>query len=136
MKNGLLILTLFALCSLFPSSSAAGANWTFIEKSKDGNMSTFIDKESITQISEDIVKSCQKFSYTKPTLFNHQKRRVSAVIACREWDCDAAKYNNLQLTFYYLDGTKETETYEYALWHYVRNSSPERGLLEYVCTTD
>jgi hypothetical protein len=136
MTKGLLIVTLFSLCSLFPSISAAGGNWVFIEKSRDGNMSAFIDKESIIQISEDIVKSCQKFSYVKPVFLNHQKKPVSAAIACREWDCDEAKYNNLQLTFYYADGTKETETYQYALWQYVKHSSPDRDLFEYVCTSD
>ena len=136
MKKSLFIIIFLALWALSLPNPAGSSDWIFIGKSKAGNLSVFIDKESIIQISEDIVKSCQKFSYVKPiSLSNHQKL-VYAVVACREWNCDEAKYNNLQLTFYYADGTKETENYQYALWHYVRHDPPEFDLFEYVCTQE
>jgi hypothetical protein len=118
------------------SGLAGGGDWTLIEKTPEGNMSVFIDKESIIQLSEDIVKSCQKFSYLKPFVFGNTGKFVSAIVVCREWNCDEAKYNNLQMTFCYADGTKETETYQYALWRYVKHNSPEGDLFEYVCTID
>jgi hypothetical protein len=135
-KKFFLIVSFLTLWSLSLSGIAGGGDWTFIEKSREGTVSVFIDKESIIQISEDIVKSCQKFSYLKPIVLGNTKKLVSAIIICREWNCDEAKYNNLQLTFCYTDGTKETETYQYALWHYVRPNSPEGDLFEYVCTID
>ena len=31
------------------------------------------------------------------------------------------------------DGTKETETYKYALWHLVKQGTPDGDLYEYLC---
>jgi hypothetical protein len=135
-KTFFLVGSFLTLWSLSLSGLAAGGDWTFIEKNKEGTMSVFIDKESIAQLSEDIVKSCQKFSYSNPILVGSARKLVSAIVVCREWNCDEAKYNNLQMTFCYADGTKETETYQYALWRYVKHNSPEGDLFEYVCTID
>lgn len=97
-------------------------------------MSVCIDKDSIIQVSEDLVKSCQKFSYVKATYLGSSPKPVKELISWRIWNCDEAKYNDLQVTFRYADGTREKETYQYALWRYVKQGSPEYDLFEYVCT--
>ncbi len=136
MEKRLFITTLFILSLLFLSDFSNGSDWIFVGKSQDGNMSAYIEKESITQTSGDIVKSCQKFSYVKPIFLNNPRKPVSAFVAYREWDCAGEKYNDLQVTFCYADGTKETETYKYALWHYVKQGTPEGDLYDYVCNQE
>ncbi len=136
MKRGLSIIALITVGVLCLSTLSEGADWVLIGKTKDGNLSISIDKESINQVSEDIVKSCQKFTYTKPLLLNGSQKPITVMIACREWHCDDAKYNNLRVTFYYVDGTNEIETYKYALWHFVKQGTPEGDLYEYVCTQE
>ncbi len=136
MKRGLFTRALITVGLLCVATLVEGADWVLIGKSKDGNLSISVDKESIDQVSEDIVRSCQRFSYVKPILLNNSQKPVTKIVAYREWDCDGEKYNNLQVTFYYVDGTKETETYKYALWHHIKQSTPESNLFEYVCTQE
>ena len=136
MKKGFFIITLSVLCLLFLSDLSNGAEWVLVGKSQDGNTSVSIDKESISQTYGDIVKSCQKFSYVKPIFLNNPRKPVSALIAYREWDCSGEKYNDLQVTFCYADGTKETETYKYALWHYIKQGTSEGDLYDYVCNQE
>ena len=136
MKKGFFIIMLPILCLLFLSNSSDGADWILVGKSQDGNVSISIDKESIGQTSGDIVKSCQKFSYVKPIFLNNPQKPVSALVAYREWDCSGEKYNDMQVTFYFVDGTKETETYKFALWHYIKQGTPEGDLYDYVCNQE
>ena len=112
---------------------ASGADWIFIGKSKDGNKYCFIDQESVRQKDENIITSCQKYSYVNPILFDQIKKPVTEMVMHQEWDCDEEKYNNLQITFYFTDGTKGTETYTEALWHYVKPDTLEYDMCEYVC---
>jgi hypothetical protein len=136
MGKGLLITILFILGFLFLSDPSRATDWVLVGKSEDGNMSAFIDKESISQTSGDIIKCRQKFSYVKPIFLNNPRKPVKTLIAYREWDCSGEKYNDLQVTFCYSDGAKETETYEYALWHYFKQGTLESDLYDYVCNQE
>lgn len=124
----------FVFCLLLMSQLAWGANWKFVGKSADGNVSVSVDVDSIKWVSEDIVRSCQKFSYAKPKLLNAAQKPVREVVAYREWNCAEETYNDLKVTFCYADGTKETENYKYALWHQIKQNSPEDDLHDYVCS--
>lgn len=126
-------MALFIPCLLFLSNMAEGADWKFVGKSADGNVSVSVDTDSIKWVSEDIVRSCQKFSYAKPKLLNTAQKPISEVVAYREWNCSEETYNDLKVTFYYADGAKETENYKYALWHQIKQNSPEDDLHDYVC---
>jgi hypothetical protein len=135
-KKDFFVTALLAIGLLCLSPLTEGADWIPVGKSKDGNLSIAIDKESISHVSEDIVRSCQRFSYAKPTLSSNSKKPITKLVACREWDCDNAKYNNLQITFHYADGTTDTETYKYPLWHYIKEGTPDRDLSDYVCSEE
>jgi Surface-adhesin protein E len=124
---------LFVLCLLLISKPACGADWKFIGKSADGNVSVSVDVDSIKWVSEDIVRSSQKFVYAKPKLLNASQKPIREVVAYREWNCGEETYNDLKITFCYADGTKETENYKYALWHQIKQNSPEDDLHDYVC---
>jgi hypothetical protein len=134
----LFIAILFVVSLVCLPERSNAADWVLVGKSQDGNMSAFIDRDSIIQTSGDIVKCRQKFSYAKPIFLNNPKpkRPVRTLIAYREWDCSGEKYNDLQVTFCYANGTNETETYEYALWHYIKQGSVESDLFDYVCNQD
>lgn len=133
-KRVLSIIALFVPCLLFLSNLARGADWRFVGKSADGNVSVSVDIDSIKWVSEDNVRSCQRFSYAKPKLLNARQKPVREVVAYREWNCSEETYNDLKVAFYYADGTKETENYKYALWHQIKQNSPEDDLHEYVCS--
>jgi Surface-adhesin protein E len=129
----LICIIMLILIPLISFNFASGADWILIGKSKDGNKSVFVDKESILQISEGIVTSCQKYVYVKPILFDQVKKPVTEVIVKQEWNCDEEKYNNLKLTLLYIDSKRETETYAEALWHYVEPDTLEDDVCDYVC---
>jgi hypothetical protein len=136
--KGLLITILSVLGLVFLSDLSNAADWVLVGKSRDGNMSAYLDKESITQTAGDIIRCRQKFSYVKPIFLSNPKPKtpVTTLIAYREWDCSGEKYNDLQVTFCYANGSKETETYEYALWHYFKQGSVESDLYDYVCNQE
>jgi len=129
----LIYIMMSILISLSSLNFANGAEWVLIGKSKDGNKSVFIDSESIRQNAENIVTSCQKYSYVDPIFFDQIKKPVTEMIVNQAWDCDEEKYNNLQLTLLYVDGKKETEIYTEALWHFVKPDTLESDVCEYVC---
>jgi len=133
-KNVISTAVLFILCMFLMSKQAGGADWKFVEKSADGNVSVSVDVDSIKWISEDIVRSWQKFLYAKPKLLNASQKPVREVVAYREWNCAEETYNDLKVTFCYADGRKETENYKYALWHQIKQNSPEDDLHDYVCS--
>jgi hypothetical protein len=135
-RKGLTEAILFLFCLLALSDEAKAVQWIYLAKAQDGNMSVFIDRDSILQVSENVVKSCQKFAYAKPILISTQNKSITQIVACRQWDCVEEKYNNLQVTFHFIDGTKETETYKFALWHYIKQDTPEYDLYDFVCNQD
>ena len=135
-RRGSIAAILFLLSLLALPDEAKAAQWTYLAKSQDGNMAIFIDRDSIRQVSENVVKSCQKFTYAKPALISSQNKSVTEIVACRQWDCVEEKYNNLQVIFHFIDGTKETETYKFALWHYIKQDTPEYDLYDFVCNQD
>jgi hypothetical protein len=118
------------------SNPAWGVDWKFVGKSADGNVSMSVDINSIKWVSEDIVRCCQEFSYVRPKLLNASQKPVRKVVAYRDWNCGEETYNDLKVTFYYADGTKDTENYKYALWHQIKQNSPEEDLHDYVCTRE
>jgi hypothetical protein len=128
------MMALSVICLLFLANPAVGTDWRFVGKSADGNVSVSVDVDSIKWVSEDIVRCFQKFSYAKPKLLNTSQKPVTKVIAYRDWNCGEETYNDLKVIFYYSDGTKGAETYKYALWHQIKQNSPEDDLHEYVCT--
>lgn len=99
-------------------------------------MSVSIDSDSIRQISDDIVSACQKSSYVKPKLSGAFKKPISEVLICRQWDCDKERYNDLKITFRFIDGTEKTEEYDYTLWHHIKQGAHELDLFEYVCNKE
>jgi hypothetical protein len=133
-KRVLSMTALSLFCLLHLSTPSAGADWKFVGKSTDGNVSVFVDIDSIKWVSEEIVRSCQKFSYTRPRLLSASQKPVKKVIAYRDWNCADETFNDLKVTFYYADGTNGTETYKYALWHQIKQNSPEDALQDYVCS--
>ena len=136
MKKGSSIITLLTIGLLCLSNLSEGANWKLVGRSKDGNMSVSIDNDSIRQVSENIVRACQKSSYVKPKLSDAFKKTITEVLTCRQWDCDEEKYNDLQMTVRFIDGTEKTEKYEYALWHFIKQDSPEHDLYDYLCNQE
>jgi hypothetical protein len=122
------------LCLFLMSGAAWCADWKLIGKSADGNVSVSVDVDSVKWVSEDVVRSCQKFVYAKPKLLNASQKPIREVVAYREWNCGEETYNELKVTFCYADGTKETEHYKYALWHQIKQNSPEDDLHDYVCS--
>ena len=127
------IVVLFLPCLFLLSNQARGADWRLVVKSTGGNVSVSVDNSSVRWVSEDIVKSCQRFSYARPRLLNSAQKPVKEIVAYREWNCSEDTYNDVKVTFCYADGTKETENYKYALWHQVKQNSPEDYLQDYVC---
>ena len=86
----------------------------------------FVNEEKIIQVTPNI--SCR---------FQHGKE-VEVVPFGEGWKYlwnDTLLYipGNLQLTFYFVDGTKRTETYPEALWHYVKSGTLEQDICDYVC---
>lgn len=136
MKTGLSIITLLTIGLLCLSNLSEGANWKLVGRSKDGNMSVSIDNDSIRQVSDNIVRACQKSLYVKPKLCDAFKKPITEVLICRQWDCDEEKYNDLQTTFHFIDGTEKTEKYEYALWHLIKQDSLEHDLYDYLCNRE
>lgn len=136
MKKGASVITLLTIGLLCLSNLSEGANWKLVGRSKDGNKSVSIDNDSIRQVSDNIVTACQKSSYVKPKVSDAFKKTITEVLICRQWDCEEEKYNDLQMTFHFIDGTEKTEKYEYALWHFIKQDSLEHDLYDYVCNQE
>ncbi len=130
------MITFLTIGLLWLSNLSEGANWKLVGRSKDGNMSVSIDNDSIRQVSDNVVRACQKSSYIKPKLSNASQKPIIEVLICRQWDCDEERYNDRQITFRFIDGTAKTEKYEYTLWHYIKQGANERDLYDYVCNQE
>ena len=139
MRKRILKLFLFICSLLVVSTSAEGTDWMLITKSKDGNQSVFIDKESIRRTSrladKDIIRVWGKIVYKEPEPYN--SKYISYSLKHYEWYCDVKSLRIIQLFYYYTDGTNEPEfDPKLRQWNKVESDTIEGVLYKYLCEKD
>ena len=128
------------ICSLLVlSTSAEGKDWIPITKSKNGNQSVFIDKESIRRTSrladKDIIRVWGKIVYKEPEPYN--SKYISYSLTHYEWYCDEKSLRIIQLLHYYTDGTNEPEfDPKLRQWTKVESDTIEDVTYKYLCLKD
>jgi hypothetical protein len=139
MRKRILKLFLFICSIVVVSTSAEGTDWIPITKSKDGNQSVFIDKESIRRTSrladKDIIRVWGKIVYKQPEPYN--SKYISYSLKHYEWYCDEKSLRIIQLFYYYTDGTNESEfDPKLRQWNKVESDAIEDVIYKYLCDKD
>ena len=116
---------------LLLSISAEGANWEFITTDKDGNVSFYVDIESIRHISKTVVRAWVKLLCKKPGPF--VSKEIVEALDYEEHDCVERKTCFLQIEHKYSDGTTKSETSPEKEWRYVRPDTIESVVHNYLC---
>ena len=93
----------------------------------------YIDEESIKHNSNNKVKVWEKHvpegsTFEKP--FNAKK--VTQLLILREYDCDQGRKRQVQLNFYFEDGTKQ-EYQSTDEWSYVVPDTVADEIMKYIC---
>ncbi len=128
MKN-LLIMSLLA-CAFLYSGTAFAANWVRMGTSDDGNATLYVDKESVTGISGNVVSAWTKFLFEKPETF--ESKPFSQMLVHIEYDCSEKKARMIELTFNYSDGSQETFNLEKE-WSPVKAGTLQDESYLYLC---
>jgi len=131
--RGSFIIFLLSIGLLLLSVSAEGANWELITRSKDSNVSVFIDTDSIRHISKRVVRAWTKFIFIKPKP-SDSKELVEA-LAYEEHDCAEIKKHDLQITFKHSDGTSDSMTNPNPAkdWSYITPDTLQSAVHDYLC---
>jgi hypothetical protein len=135
-----IVIIFLVICSIVVASiSAEGTDWIPITKSKDGNQSVFIDKESIRSSSrhadKDIIRVWVKIVYKKPEPYN--SKYISYSLKNYEWFCGEKWLRIIQLLHYYTDGTNEPEfDAKLRQWNKVESGTTEDVIYKYLCEKD
>lgn len=139
MRKGILKLSLFIFTLVILSTSAQGADWILITKSKDGNQSVFIDKESIRRTprhaEKDIIRVGVKIIYKEPEPYN--SKNISYSLRHYELYCNEKSLRIIQLFHYYTDGTNEPEFDPRSRqWSKFEPDTIEDAIYKYLCEKD
>lgn len=126
------ILIMIAFVLFFVTTIAEGADWVLITLSNSGDK-IYIDEASIKHSSKNTIKVWEKHvpegsTFEKP--FN--SKRVTQLLIYREYDCDQGRKRQLQLNFYFEDGSKQ-EFQSPDEWSYVIPDSVADEIIKYLC---
>ena len=125
------LLMSFILVSVFLIYCSAGepAEWKLITESEDGNMSLFVDEESIQLASNGLMRAWLKLVNKKPQ--DVESKLISSYLDYREFNCAERRARSLKTIYYYTDGTNESSDEDE--WLYVTPDSVQDGIYGYVC---
>jgi hypothetical protein len=124
-----MILALACATSLY-CSSADAAEWVRVGTSDDGNVSLYVDKESIISVSKNMMRSWTKFFFEEPETF--ESKTFSQMRVHMEYDCSEKRSRMLELTFDYLEGSRETFNFEKE-WSSVKSGTLQEQSYLYLC---
>jgi hypothetical protein len=127
-KGANLLVYFLAFNLFFLPVLAEAVNWKLIAKSKNGNMSIFIDNESIRHISKTIVRARVKLSFEK--MEPMKSKYIKEVINYREDSCSEKKRRSIKSSFYYSDGTIDTSKGQ---WQYIAPGTIDYVVHDYLC---
>jgi len=114
---------------LLLSTIARGAEWILVGRNENG--SSFVDKESISFISSNVVRARDKLIRARPEAF--QSKIVLYTLVYNEWDCREKRTKMLQASYYYMDGTNDMYSLSDTKWKYVRPGTIEEFVFKYLC---
>jgi hypothetical protein len=126
------ILIMIAFVLFFVTTIAEGVDWVLITLSGGGDK-IYIDEESIKHNSKNTIKVWEKHVPTGSTFekpFNSKK--VTQLLIYREYDCDQERKRQLQLNFYFEDGSKQ-EFQSPDEWSYVIPDSVAEAIIKHLC---
>ena len=115
--------------SVIYCSAGGAANWKSITESEDGNVSLFVDEESIQGSSSGAIKAWLKLVNKKPQ--DVESKLVSSYLDYREFNCTERRARSLKTIYYYTDGTNESSGEDE--WLYVTPDTIQDGIYDYVC---
>lgn len=116
---------------LLYSSAGETADWIFMGKSRDSNVSGFIDKKDVKSVSGSIVRTSVKLEYIRGQTFKLRKT-VSHAIGNEEIDCGARQAKTLQYTVYFTDG--DSLSGSTTNWKFVIPKLILHNIYDYLCT--
>lgn len=130
--RGSFIIILLSIGFFLLSASAEGANWELITTDKDGNLSVYVDTESIRHISKTVVRAWIKIILKNPEPFGSKK--IVETLDYEEHDCVEMKASLLEIYHKYSDGTTASVTAkEKEFLRYIRPDTIESVIFNYLC---
>ncbi|HXX58893.1 MAG TPA: surface-adhesin E family protein [Thermodesulfovibrionales bacterium] len=120
----LVLMMLFGM-SLIPGVSV-GAEWTSITRDQSGDVDIFVDRESISHVSDATVRGWVKYRYSQPKQFD--SRFIKELEVYGEYHCTERSYKIIRSIAYFADGTNEPDQSE-RQGHILRDDV----VFEYLC---
>lgn len=109
---------------------AEGADWVRVGTSDDESVSLYVDKESVAAVSNSVIRSWTKFLFEKPETF--ESKTFFQMLVQVEYDCSEKRSRMLELTFDYLEGSRETFNIEKE-WSPVKSGTLQEESYLYLC---
>lgn len=114
-----------------------GADWSLYASDKDG--SYYLDAQSITRPSKNIVRVWEKWNFTEKGVmhllekFGEKYQNLSHTIFLNEVDCIEKKLRNLSLTYYDKEGKVMWVHEKSSEWQFLIPESRGEYLYEIIC---